>query len=188
MTLVEVMISTAVFAIAILGAYGLLVFALRTMDATRTFTQVTQILTHEMEAMRMRRWSDAAGGTTATTTTSGLTTAVATTQGQVSVKYMGKHMGDFETFTPFADYSGGDVFPGNPQPVLSTKVLGTTTLQLRNATGFKCTRKVVLDATEDSAEIVLTVSWNDARNAPHARSFISTVSKKGLNDSIFLSR
>lgn len=57
-TLVETMISFAVFAIVCLGSLGLLTFSLKTMENARTMTQVSKILTHEMETMRMRGWSD----------------------------------------------------------------------------------------------------------------------------------
>ncbi len=173
MTLVEVMVSMFIFAIAVLGAYSLLLFGLRTMDQTRAFTQVSQILTHEMEAMRLRSWSgsaDAAG------------------KGQHSVKYLCDNAAGYSTFTPFADYRGGDVAPGSAQPALSTDVLGATTLQFRNANGFTCTRRFIPDASGESAEIVLTVSWVDSRKATHSRSYSSTVSKNGLNDSIFIAR
>lgn len=58
MTLVEVMAALLVFAVAILGTLSTLIFSLRTVDDSRSFTQITQILNHEMESMRMRAWAD----------------------------------------------------------------------------------------------------------------------------------
>lgn len=58
MTIVEVMAALLVFAVAILGTMSVFIFSLRTVDDSRSFTQVTQILNHEMESMRMRAWND----------------------------------------------------------------------------------------------------------------------------------
>lgn len=171
MTLVEVMVSLVLFAIAILGSFGLLAMSTRTMDTSRAFTQVTQILTHEMEAMRLRSFDSAAAG-----------------NGQRSITYLANNIANYSSFTPFADYRNGDMPPGTAQPALGADVLKGTTLQLRNATGFTCTRKVVLNGAGDSAEITLTVSWTDAQKMTHSRSINSSVSKNGLNDSLFIAK
>lgn len=58
MTLVEVMISMVVFTLAILGTVGVFTFGLQTTDDSRSFSQATQLLNHEMESMRIRQWND----------------------------------------------------------------------------------------------------------------------------------
>lgn len=58
MTLVEIMVSMVIFSIAILGTIGVFTFGLQSVDESRSFAQVTRILNHEMESMRIRQWSD----------------------------------------------------------------------------------------------------------------------------------
>lgn len=169
MTLIEVMASMFVFGFLVLGIFGLLNFGLRTMDDTRAFTQAAQILTHEMEAIRLRSFSGDAG------------------IGQKSVVYLCDHPSDYKQFTAFADYRGGDVAVGKDQPVMSESILGKTQLQLRNATGYSCTRELSYTGTDkDQISVKLVVSWVDGRKAPHSRYLSSSVSKNGLNDSLFL--
>jgi type II secretory pathway pseudopilin PulG len=56
MTLVEVMMGFAVFAIAIVGGLGGIMFSLNSIDSSRTAAQVGQILVNEMEAIRLRKF------------------------------------------------------------------------------------------------------------------------------------
>lgn len=58
MTLVEVMISMVVFTVVILGTVGVFTFGLQTVDDSRSFSQATQLVNHEMESMRIRQWND----------------------------------------------------------------------------------------------------------------------------------
>jgi prepilin-type N-terminal cleavage/methylation domain-containing protein len=174
MTLVEVMISMFVFSVVVLASFGLLNFGLRTMDTTRGFTQASQILTHEMEAMRLRSFDGDAG------------------INQKSVKYLCDHPDAYASFTAFADYRGGDVVETEKkQPVVGEAVIGKTILQYRNAsgsaTGFTCKRELsYTNADKDQILVKLTATWSDSRNLQHSRYLSSTVSKHGLNDSIFL--
>jgi prepilin-type N-terminal cleavage/methylation domain-containing protein len=170
MTLVEVMISMFVFSVVVLASFGLLNFGLRTMDTTRGFTQASQILTHEMEAMRLRSFDGDAG------------------INQKSVKYLCDHPDAYAAFTAFADYRGGDIVEsGKVQGVVGEAVLGKTKLQLRSATGFTCKRELTYtNADKDQILVKLTATWSDSRNLQHSRYLSSTVSKNGLNDSIFL--
>lgn len=56
MTLVEVMMGFAVFAIAVVGTLGAIIFSLNNVDSARTEAQVAQILVNEMETLRLRNW------------------------------------------------------------------------------------------------------------------------------------
>lgn len=176
MTLVEVMVAMSIFPIGILGTFGVLNFSMKTMDDSRAQTQATQILIHEMEAMRLRSWNNTAVAGTAQLNIVTLAEKIAAQPARYAV------------FTPFADYGVGDVAT-EAQPQLSGgAALGATSVKLLNASGFTCTRNVVLNASADSAEITLVVSWKDPRGITHTRTFRSTASENGLNDSIFLVR
>ena len=179
MTLTEVMVSLVVFVIVILGSLSLLQFGMRTMDTSRAFTQASQILTREMEAMRLRSFSTNGAGT-----------------GQLSITAIAAST-NYGTFVPFADYSNngdgkggtGDAADGAKQPAMGSAILGNTAIQYRNATGnaagYTCKRSVVLNSAGDLAEITVTVSWKDRSGATHTRSLNSSASKNGLNDSLF---
>ncbi len=56
-TLVEVVISLAIFGLVVISALGAIMFSLKTIDKARLQAQVSQILINEMESMRMRTWS-----------------------------------------------------------------------------------------------------------------------------------
>lgn len=191
MTLVEVMVSLVVFSVAILGTMGVFIFALRTIEDSRSFTQVTQILNHEMEAMRMRWWADRpAQGTSPTV---------------AGLFSLGGSPGSFpgtprETeFLPFAVYGAPLRSDG-----VSPAVLGGTDpndisfgnnllfAQYRNASGsaagFVCKRVVTLKADgcgEKYAEVKLEVSWVDRRGLTHTRSMHSSMSEHGINGVLY---
>lgn len=211
MTLVEVMVALAFFAVAILGSITVFIFSLRSVDDARSFTQVTQILNHEMEAMRMRGWTDRQ-------VTSSTGSVITTVHGLHSLGTGVLHDGSdapgaaftppgglwvakgatraTSTFKPFAVY-------GVPPGAVGVAVIGGSDAndikftdanllaQYRNATGkadgFECQREVVVVDTPglESVTVNLLVRWGDLRGMPHERRMSSTMSKNGLNRLIY---
>lgn len=209
MTLVEVMVAMAVFVIALLSVIGLFIFNMKTMDQVRANTQITQILIHELEAMRMRTWDDrlvssapggvlygikslgmgqAGGG-------SGALLSGVNTDNEKCQWYWQSFptsSGAAYTISPFAIY-------GTPISVAkSGKVVAVVgedvakgALQMRiNQANLSFQRYVYLYKSDyldpavvdpDMAYIYVYASWSDERGS-HTKGVYTTVSKYGIND------
>lgn len=191
MTLVEVMISMAVFMTAILGTVGVFMMALRTIEDSRSFTQVVQVLNHEMEAMRTRWWADRpAQGTSPKV--DGLFTL-----GGAPASYPGATR--VTSFQPFAIYGAPLRTDGVSAAVLGGPDandigFGDSLLAARyrnaagTAAGYVCERRVTLrldGCGEKYAEIELGVSWVDRKGLTHKRSLYSVMSEHGINGVLY---
>ncbi len=190
MTLVEVMISLVVFSVAILGTVGVFLFALRTVEDSRSFTQVTQILNHEMEAMRMREWNDRPPFGTSPAIKGLFTLGGAPASFPFTAE---------SEFTPYAVYGAPLRTDGISPAVLGGSdpndvSFGNNLLQAQyrnaggNAAGFVCKRIITLKADgcgEKYAEVTLKVTWVDKRGLTHSRSMHSTMAENGLNKRLY---
>lgn len=211
MTLVEVMVAMAVFVIALLGVIGLFIFNLKTMDQVRANTQITQILIHELEAMRMRTWDDRlvssapggilygikslgmgqAGGGAGTL----LESLSGANETCLSYSQSGLPKSAYATYSvrPFAVYGTPISVPkaGKVVAVVGEDV-ASGSLQMRvNTAKLKLRRVVHLrvsdekDATitsPDVAYIYVYAEWDDERGSHHVKGVSTTVSKYGIND------
>ena len=182
MTLVEVMASLAVFGVVILGTLAMFNFSLSTVDDSRAFTRITQILNHEMEAMRLRGWSDR------TVTTSTNTTVV--------MKGLDNLAGGsgITDFIPFAIY--GETPPSGQTVATIGKGVEFTDEELKKnqakppmgaATNLSFTRTLTRDAstTMRSINVVLKADWTDSHGKTHTRSIQSKMSENGLNKYVY---
>lgn len=215
-TLVEVMVAFVVFAVAILGALGLLMFGLKTVDDAKALNQATQILMNEMEAMRMRSWNDQ--NFTRSNGSAGIIHGLKTmgtgfqVNGTTTAKFDppgGKLLSQSvtalpsgglylaasteSTFTPYAVY-GEPPKSGKTVATLGDEVaVPGSVIQLRAATGYTCTRKIELNRiplTEtdvNSATVTLTIEWTDSRGQKHSRFNLGYMSKNGINDYLYRS-
>lgn len=215
-TLVEVMVSFAVFAVAILGAIALLIFSLKTVDDAKVLNQATQILMNEMEAMRMRSWtdqtfkrSDSSIGTIHGLKTMGTgfqTNGTSTaqfeppggkllSQSPSTVPSGGLYLkaATVTTFTPYAIY-GEPPKSGNAVATLGNEVeVPGSLLQLRATTGYTCKRSIELgripltETDVNTAAVTLSIEWTDSRGQKHSRINLGYMSKNGINDYIYRS-
>lgn len=207
MTLVEVMIAFAVFAIAVVGGLGAIIFSLNNVDSARTEAQVTQILINEMESMRMRKWS------TDVTLSNGPPSLVLKSLGtlinestpvsgalppsvdEVLTKY--EEGGTLPTvrpavkksaFVPFAVY-GVRPADGNTVATVGKEIpsAGEGRLRTETMTGTNLPEysrylagPFLLNATDQQAAvIVLSVRWRDKRG-DHAKTLSTVVNSKGF--------
>lgn len=215
-TLVEVVAAFVIFAVAILGALGLLMFGLKTVDDAKALNQATQILMNEMEAMRMRSWtdqkftrSDGTSGTIHGLKTMGTGFQVNGTssakfappggelisQTVTSVPASGLYLAATteSTFTPYAVY-GEPPKSGKTVATLGEEVtIPGSVVQLRAASGYTCTRKVELsriplsEPDVNTAAVTLTIEWADSRGQKHTRFNLGYMSKNGINDYLYRS-
>lgn len=211
-TLVEVSVAFVVFAVSILGAIGLLLFGLRTVDDAKAHNQAAQILMNEMEAMRMRSWVDQTIGTTGIIY--GLKTMGTGFQlnGTSSTRFAppgGKLVSQSvttvpagglyataateSTFTPYAVY-GVTPKSGKTVATLGDEVpIEGSIVQMRAPAGYACTRRITLNReplTEtdvNTAAVTLTIQWTDSRGQTHSRFNLGYMSKNGINDYIYRS-
>ncbi len=215
-SLVEVIVSFVVFAVAILGAISLLIFGLKTVDDAKALNQATQILMNEMEAMRMRSWtdqtfkrSDGSDGIIHGLKTMGTgfqvngtsTAAFAPPGGKITrrtataVPAGGLYLSAAteSTFTPYAVY-GEPPKSGKTVATLGEEiVLDGSPVQMRAANGYLCTRLVELgrepltETDVNTATVTLTIAWTDSRGISHSRFNLGYMSKNGINDYIYRS-
>lgn len=181
MTLVEVMASLAVFGIVILGTLTMFNFSLSTVDDSRAFTRITQILNHEMEAMRLRGWSDR---------------SVTTPGGPVVMSGLDTLAGGsgITDFIPFAIY--GETPPSGQTVATIGKGVEFTDEELKKnqakppmgaATNLRFTRTLTRDAstTMRSINVMLKADWTDSHGKTHTRSIQSKMSENGLNKYVY---
>lgn len=208
MTLVEVMMSFAVFAIAIVGALGAIIFSLNSVDSARTEAQVTQVLVNEMEAMRMRRWNtdvELVGGTNPLVLKSikTLISEGATPAGILPAS-VEEVLGKYEaggtlpvtrppikqsTFVPFAVY-GYPPALGNSVATVGKEIASSASLARLRTEAVSSTNVpqytrylagpfILNAADQDAAVIILLVKWKDSRG-DHARTLSTVVPSKGF--------